>query len=91
MFFTDNRGRHIIIADNLFDGDAIEIGKFCGHIEIDNVATVIAIDVENASALIDSLGDLIHLFRAWRLEDAADSRAIDHAFADIAQEQRQVA
>src|SRR5690606_32755660 len=62
VFFTHNRGSYIIITDNLLNGNAVKIGKFSSHIEIDEVAAIITVNVENASALIDSLGNLINLF-----------------------------
>ena len=51
----------VVVDDDRFDGDALGIGEFGGHLEVHHIAGVVLHDVQHACAAVDVLGGLQHL------------------------------
>ena len=73
------------------DLDGLHVGHLGGHVEVHDVPAVIAVDVEDAGALVYGLRDLEHLVGAGGLEDAAHGTAVEEAVPDVAEEEGQMA
>ena len=76
------------------DGGGFEVfdgGHLAGHVEVHDVAAVVAIEAENASAAVDGVHAFKHEIDAGRGKDLADGAGIEQAAADIAGEDGQMA
>ena len=90
VFLPDRRRGDVVVADHRQHPDVLDVGHFRGHVEIEDVAGVVAVDVEHASALVDGLGDFEHLVRARRLKHPTDGATVEQSLAHVAEKKRQV-
>lgn len=75
---------YIIHAQYAENADAaLKICLLCGHGEVHFVATIIAIQVEHASTIINSLGHRQHIVDTWRGKHFAHTAAVEHTLANI--------
>jgi hypothetical protein len=89
-FLTGGSGRDIIGAKNALNTDALGSRKVSSQIEVQDVSAVVAIEVKDAGATVNALGDLQHRVSRGALEDIANSNTIKHSFTHVAEEQREV-
>ena len=87
---TRGCGGNIVGTENGLHANAFSGGQISSHIKVQDVAAVVAIQVEDASATIDALSDLQHGVRRGTLEDIANGHTIQHSFAHISEKQRKV-
>ena len=84
-------GGDVLTCDDAFHADILfHIRHFGCHIEVENIAVIVSVDVEHARALVDRFGHGKHLLGAGRLEHIADGTTVEHAFAHVAKEQREM-
>jgi len=73
------------------DLDPFRVGHLGRHAEVQDVALVVAEQVEDAGAAVDCLGGREHLLDGRRGEDVADRAAVHEPLPDVSHEHRQVA
>ena len=84
-------GGDVLARDDALHADILlHVRHFSCHIEVENIAVIVSVDVQHARALIDFLGYSEHLFRTGGLEHITDGTSVEHAFAHIAKEQREM-
>ena len=89
-FLTRGSGRDIVSTENRLDSNALSGRQVSSKIKVQDVAAVVAIEVKNASATINALGDLEHRVGRGALEDVTNGNTIKHSFTHISEEQRKV-
>ncbi len=82
---------HVVIDEDVLDGDALGMGQIGGHLEIEYVAGVVLDQEQHARAAVDGLGRLVHLVGRGRGEDRAGAGRVEHTHADEAAVHRLVA
>ena len=84
-------GIHVICADDGAGLDVFHLAQLGGHVEVHDVPGVVSIEIEDAGALVDTLGDFKDLLGRRGLEDAAYGASVQKVLSDIAEEERKVA
>ena len=88
--FRRRRG-HVVLDQHRAHFDVFEGGHLGSHVEVQHVAAVVAVDVDHTRAARDALGDGSHLVGAGRGEDVAHRAAVQHALADVAEKDGEMA
>ncbi len=73
---------HVVVDEDVLDGDAVAMGQFGGRLEVEHVAGVVLHQKQHARAAVDHLGRFVHLIRRGRGEDFAGAGRVEHAHAD---------
>ena len=83
---------HVVGQDHRGRGDVLHLHDIAGHVEVHDVAAVVAVEAQHAPchplAARMALG---HFVGRRRGEDVADGAGVEQALADVAGEDRQVA
>ena len=87
----ERRGSHVVPDPHRLDPDALVGGHFGGHVEVQDVAGVVAVEIEHPFALVQGLGERQDDVGRWRGEDVAAGSAVPQVFADEPVEERLVA
>ncbi len=86
------RGRgHIVLDQNGAHFDVFKRRHLGSHVEVHDIAAVVAVDVHHALAAVDAPGDCQHLVGGGRSEDVTDCAAVQHALCRRSRERREVA
>ena len=70
--------------------DVIKVYQFFRHLKVHDVACIVAVYIEDSGTGINLTGHIGDLFCTRGLEDSSDGTSVDHAIADISQEQRKM-
>ena len=88
VFLSLRSRRDIVHTDDLGDFDVFHFGHLLGHVEVNFIAGIVAVDVENALPFVYGLGDLEHLLGRGGLKNAADGATVEQSVANVTHEKR---
>ena len=83
-------GKNVVGAHERLRFDVVHVEQLGRHVEVHDVAGVVAVEEQHARAGLDLLGDVVDLLGRRGLENAADAAAVEQALADVAEEEGQV-
>ena len=82
--------RHVIAAEHRAGRNVLEVGQVGREIEVEDVAAIVAVEVQDPGTTADRLGRLEALLGTRRAEDVSDRDAVAQSLAHITLEEREV-
>ena len=70
--------------------DVLHLDEVARHVEVHHVATVVAVEAQDAGALVRGADRVGHLLGRGRGEDVADGAGVEQSLAHVAREDRQM-
>ena len=83
-------GGDVVASEELPGLDVVELDVLASHAEVEDVAVVVPVEAQDPGAAVARPDHVGHLLRRGGGEHLPHSAAVDHALADVAEEQRQV-